>query len=217
MSHLYMAMEALTPAAREQVLVETGLDRVELRHSWSIPQKSCPGCGLEYGRGDLDAEVRRRILFRDELALYKAAKEASDGLEHGYKDYEVIRASAFQHRDRLASLVRAAIFDLASVDADTRSALLRPSCDTPIAASRFAKYIRCRLRGDVQALAPSTESYPRFQLASTIESVAVSNEGDVTVKPHELVTARLGEGVEALGLNLEVWGPGGVVIRPEPV
>ncbi|WP_146168326.1 hypothetical protein [Rathayibacter caricis] len=93
---LYMAMEALTPIARVPLLEQFG-GADGLAEHWGIDKRQ------------VDAEIRKRILFDGDLGLYKSARKASDSLEHGYGEIDAIIKVAARHVKKLAGRVRSYI------------------------------------------------------------------------------------------------------------
>lgn len=70
-AHLWMGIEAVTPVALRRELAARSITRDQLLNEWSVEPRK------------LDAEVRRRILFRGDDAAYRAALDAATGLSTG--------------------------------------------------------------------------------------------------------------------------------------
>jgi hypothetical protein len=78
-----MALEALTKAKIRQVCSASGFkSESELANHLGVEVKN------------LDSTVRKRLLLADDDECYKKAKDASDGLEHGFLGYDKIRKYA---------------------------------------------------------------------------------------------------------------------------
>jgi hypothetical protein len=217
LAHLFMAMEALTPVAREIAIADAG-GKEALMSKWGLNRRACSSCGVEYGDGELDANVRRRVLFQEDDDVYNEAKDASDGFEHGYLGYATVYAHAERNRDRLGVLARHAIMDLIATAGGWRDTLLTGPRDIPIPAVRIIKYLWATLSGPAHGLAPDGLHYPGFSMSSTLGSVTVAADGAVLAHPTETLTKQLGDGVELTDLNYEVivpapeaallqWGP----------
>lgn len=88
---------------------QQGVDREGLVAAWGIES------------GQLDAEVRRRVLLRGDEATYKSAKEASDGFEHSFLDFDRVRLLSRDVRDATARYVRSAVFDFAGLEPQHRA------------------------------------------------------------------------------------------------
>jgi len=208
LAHLYMAMEALTPIAKDREIAKHG-SQDALLDAWGIAPKVCRHCGGQIGPGELDSQVRLRALFQNDQEVYRDARKASDGLEHGFLSGGEIHKYAVQHRDRLGVLVRHAIMNLISDSAPWRDQLMTEALDRPVPASRAAKYLTCQLIGPGASLAAPDEVYPRFVVHSSIKAVDTDEDGNVTVYPEEKATAILGESVVGQNLKFQIWGPTG--------
>ena len=67
------------------------MDEDELIVEWKIERKQ------------LDAEVRRRLIFSEDQEAYAKAKAVSDGLEHGFSEYHEMQVPAREVVVRTAS------------------------------------------------------------------------------------------------------------------
>jgi hypothetical protein len=128
LAHLFMGMEALTPSALRREKERTGLNDAALT--------------AQYGSDDvrqLSALVRRNVLFQgDDDAATKASRRAMVS-STGFSTSPV-RTLATEARDRTATYLRTAIFDIADLDPDTRGVLEAPPYDTPL-RSFLARYM----------------------------------------------------------------------------
>lgn len=214
-SHLWMAMETLTaPAvAREQVR-RGSADRHALAEALSVEPLRCQSCNAVTRRAVPESAVRRDVLFDGDAALHKRASEASNGFEHGYGTFEDIRATAVAVRNPLARLVRRAIFDLAEVDQECRSALVTDELDDPLPSSRVSKFITATLVGDPASFAQPEKQYPYFELRTEVTDVRTDPNGNVTLAPKEDLTQFVGADVKVLDPTLEIWGPEGGIAVP---
>lgn len=91
-------VETLTPVVREAYLASKRLSVDDLRKHWAIPESD---------RG-VDPEVRRRLIFDNDVTTYSEAKGASDGLEHGVMGFPDIHAKAVAVNRRTAGYLRRA-------------------------------------------------------------------------------------------------------------
>src|SRR5262249_19471170 len=98
-AHLWMAGEALTPAIRRRLLEAHATNSAGLADLWKIELKQ------------LDPEIRRRIIMRGDEEAYSKARDASDGLEHGYRDFAEIRAGSIDVRLRVAENLRKSVLE----------------------------------------------------------------------------------------------------------
>lgn len=150
-ANLFMGIEALVKVAVRRELVRRGLqEQTELAAAMNISIR------------ELDGAVRRTVLFQGDDDTHRKAKNASDGLEHGFRSFDDIYADAEQVRDRTAVYLRSAIFDLAEVDQATRDELERGSHAKPLDTDSFAQVIRGRLIGESADLAAPDQQYPRL-------------------------------------------------------
>lgn len=82
LGHLFMAAEALAPAALELEQSWSGASDHDLVELWEV-QHDRGG----WRRGDLQAAARRELVFHGDRECHDEAKTASDIYEHGFKDY----------------------------------------------------------------------------------------------------------------------------------
>jgi hypothetical protein len=78
-----MAVEALTKVQRNELMRAHGA-----QSNQSLAVK------LKVRKEELDATVRKQYLPAGDADCYKKAKDASDGFEHGYMGFDVIRSNA---------------------------------------------------------------------------------------------------------------------------
>lgn len=196
LAHLYMGMEAMTKVVVRHQCKTRRLAEADLAREWGVTGE------------DLEAEVRRRILFNGDDRCYKMAKSASDGLEHGFMPFPQVHGLAMQVRDATASYLRSAIVDVAGVEEKARRVLLGPPFDTPLGSWRYSKYIRGRLLGTTDELAEEGQEYPRMHWKTMVKAVSRKPSGDYNIEFTEEFKASLGEGVSFQPDSFEVWGPG---------
>ncbi|MGL5830165.1 MAG: hypothetical protein ACRC0L_11440 [Angustibacter sp.] len=206
LAHLFIVMEVLTPIVKRGELNRCG-GEAELMVEWGLEPKRCSKCGHQYAIGAiLDAEVRRRLLFRGEDEVYKEAKRASDGFEHGFLSVPEVRVNAVKHIQRVAGLARRAIFDLVSTNPEWRTTLLHTDLDRPVGSAATAQYLKTTLRGDAEALQADGNVYPYFTIVNSIRDVENRVDGKtIQFTADSDVTAHIGEGVEVVGLGVEHW------------
>lgn len=200
-AHLYIASEALTPVARQRECDRLGIEREDLAESWAVDVRG------------LDAEVRRRLLFQGDDDTYAAAKQASDGFEHGFLDFDDVRLLSRHVRDTTARYVRTAVVDLAGVAGETRAKLLDPPRDKPL-RSFLTRYLWGEFVGKAPDLALPEEHYPRFLWKSRLKEITRDGK-KMLVTPEETTTARFSSAVTFQPARFEVWGPDGLE-RREP-
>jgi hypothetical protein len=191
-AHLWIAVEALTKVAIRRALRDTGAGTTtELAEAWGVPLK------------ELDGEIRRRMIFRGDADAARKAREASDGIEHGYLDFGVIRELSGETRKVTAACVRGAIFEFADLGEPWRGRLLEERYSEPL-RSWIVRYLRGRLVGDVDDLAAPGEPYPTFIRTKTLEDVEMLEDGSYHFQMVENFRAPFSEGVEFQGRSFEV-------------
>lgn len=193
-AHLWMAVEALTKAAREQEIAKFG-SRDVLLSAWGIELKN------------LDAEVRRRIIFQGDTTTYAEARQASNGFEHGFLNMHEIAKVSTTRAVRGLAYMREAILRAAGLDDDVVASLSSERFSHPLPSVRLAKYIRATLLGPAQGLAHTEEDYPRFRVATKVESIVHREDGKLDIKPTETLSWRFGDGTGARHVRYESWGP----------
>lgn len=194
LASLWMGMESLTPVALRRELTSTGLTRDGRAQLWGVELKH------------LNAEVRRRLLFRLDTTTYRTAKNARDAFQHSFKAFATARADAIGVRNVTAEHLRAAILALADVDPATTAVLLASPFDRPIWWTR-EKYIFGRLIGTAEDLARPDQEYPVLRWASTPRELPADEYGDATFAFEESGAPWVAEGVRFELDRLELWGP----------
>jgi len=116
--HLYPALEALGGAVERAERARLGLADKEA-HALHL--------GVEITKSNwrevLLGRVRRDVICKGDQPTYKAAYEASNGLEHGNLDMPSIRAVAQQVTPKLFGYVREGVLDLLTLEGDVRERL----------------------------------------------------------------------------------------------
>lgn len=191
LAHLYMALEALGPAAERAERARLGLadERAHAVHR-----------GVDVTRSNwkevLLGWVRRDVLCRGDKATYDAARKASDGLEHGSMGLSEYRAAAEQHGRALLDYVRGAVLDLLDLPASVRVEL---AAKRPLDVSPLWQEVRGELHGAVQdpaALGLGHAPYPYGAWRTTLDDVWRLPDGRLRAKPRINLTAELADGVQ---------------------
>lgn len=197
LAHLWMALEALTKAVISSEFVKrdckTQADLADL-------------LGVELKQ--LDATIRKKFILKDDEDCYKKAKEASDGLEHGFLGYDKIRDSAKDVRHRMAGYIRVAIIELSGASEQSIATLMAEPFDKPMGRWPIAKYLRGHLLGgNSESLALKGNAYPFMRWNPIIQSCAPSKDGKLNFQFTENMTAELGDGVSFRPQSFEAWQP----------
>ena len=194
-AHLWIAVEVLTKVALPRACSAADVEPKELAETWDVDLK------------DLDGDVRRRMIFRGDATTAKKARQASDGLEHGYLDFGKVRELARETRDATAGYVRAAILEFADLDEAWRSRLLGDPFKKPL-RSWIVRYLRGTLIGDVDDLAAPDEAYPMFHRTYGIKSLTLRPDDRYNFEMDENFRASFSESVQFKRKSFEVWGAG---------
>ena len=201
---LWMAVEAITPLARDTEIAEAGSAEA-LREQWGLTAPSCANCGHAYRVADLDPEVRKRIIFGGNDELYREAKIASDKLEHAGWNFEQISELAAQHSYALAAVVRSWILRYLVDDAQAIDRLLAHDLEEPLPCEPSSIHITSTLVGDVAAPSADGWPYPRHTFQPEIALALENSNGTMTlVLTGEQPRLLAGPGVTELGTQVRL-------------
>ncbi len=204
-SHLFMGIEALAKAVARYRQATSGLSDEDFARQLGIDLERFDSCrSLDF---EIVSAVRREVLFRADRECYRNAKEASDGLEHGFLPYDKIREKAVIARDKTASYLRESIIELLDLNLGARSFYLDASNNRPLGNWPLVKYMRGYLIGESHDLAAKDSVYPILSWKSKVKSIDVSEEGDYKISFDEQFTPRLGPGITFQPERFEIWGP----------
>lgn len=180
LAHYYMAVEALTKALLRDECRRAAMTEDELVASWRIEKKQ------------LDGEIRLRRIFGGDNSVYQSAKAASDGLEHGFTNYNVIRSHAEGACRKTSKCIRAAIFDLVGLPEPARTELLAHPYDEPLDPRPFEQAVRGSLIGRIDELAHKSQAYPclrwSFELA---DYLGEDDQGKMQFRPKDVTITPL--------------------------
>ncbi len=165
LSHLYMAVEALTKAVIRKTIADRGVTEEELAQSLDVvtDDRDRPRW-----RQMLGERVREQMIFGADSDTYRTAKSASDGLEHGFLELDEIAAHALKCTDKTFHYVRRTIIELLGLPAAVADELMAIK---PKDVQSRRKAIRGRLVGAAADPAAEGELYPRLEWSSSVGSV----------------------------------------------
>jgi hypothetical protein len=206
LAHLYIGTEAVLPLAVRRECDREGCDVDELARRLEIDERRS-----HLRRTKVDAEIRRRILFRGDTDTLRAAKKASDGFEHAFLDFALVRDLAVAARDQTARYLRASVFDFLQVPGDAREALEEAPYDTPL-RSFYSRYMWGALVGDSDELAAPRQEYPMLTWRSRLVKWAAAGDS-YDAAPEEIMTPRIADALQFRRDRFEVWGAAGVDVR----
>jgi hypothetical protein len=142
LGHLYMGVEALTKAMIRYECDRLNKSEVELAGDYGIDANDS-----KLGH-KLEVFIRRDVIFQGDADTYNAARKASDGLEHGYADWEEIWKVPEAVFPRAATLFREAIL---------RALKLPENAFKRLVAAPFDSYVEQGAPIAFEASAPVTE------------------------------------------------------------
>jgi hypothetical protein len=216
---LWMAVEALTKAALRAACAANGCDEDQLVLVWGLAPSRADDEVFKQGKRKLDGEVRRRYIFHDDAACLKAAVDASDGLEHAYRDFDTVRAFAAQAKQLgAAKHIRRAIFELVEMRPESIKFLTTGRYEKPRTNWPASSILRGTFVGPADKLAPTGERYPVFTWSGGgIHDIVLESDGTHTITPETVnVNVRNGDGVECRDTTLGIWGPENDPIETAP-
>lgn len=196
LAHLWMAVEALTPIARRRAAEAMG-SREALLASWEIELKQ------------LDAEVRRRLIFRGDTGAYADARSANDGFEHGYLEPGVIQEYARGTFLQVAEYVRGSLIETAFSGADVPAELNAEGVLSALGTAPIRRLMRGTLLGPADGLAPGGGGFPGFRIDSSTVETERSPKGHIDVRPRDALRFAAGDGIRATDVSIQLWGPTG--------
>lgn len=182
LGHLWVGMEALTPIALNHHLEERSLSRDELAREWNIEPKA------------LNAETRLRLLFDGNEECYSEAKEARNGLLHGYGKLWDVRERSMPIRLDTARYLRSSLFNLIGLNQSDKGQLLAAPFDTPLHWTMMAQMFGT-IRGRTENLAAEDDIYPQVEWAHTWKELPQDEEGDARFEMRFAVIPRLAKGL----------------------
>lgn len=200
-AHLYMGMESLVP-----IVLRTEQDRL------SLGSKEELAAHLGIAIKELDGTIRRKCLFRDDTESYKAAKSASDGVEHGFLDFDEVRPLALTVRDRVAGYLRQGIIELLNVPDEIKRELIAKPYEKPIGTEGYIRYLRGHLLANHNDLAAKGQEYPFVDWKFSVKSFSLGEKGELNITFSESMTPQIGREVSFRPKSVEVYGPEGIVV-----
>src|SRR5262249_39089592 len=156
---------------------------------------------------DLDATIRHKFILQGDIECYTQSKEASNGFEHGYLDFDQLLDISQQVRHRMAAYVRRSIFDLVGIEENAKARLLSSTFSEPLGHWPVVKYLRGVLRGDGDQLAAPGNEYPFMRWGTGIKKCEFDENGELQIQVDEKLTAELSEGISFSLGSFEVWKP----------
>jgi hypothetical protein len=193
LAHLYMAVETLTKAAIRRRCRDDRVDDEALAKHLGVDT-------TRKWKRELEERARRDIIFDGDAATYSKAKEASDGVEHGYLEFDEVHRHALAATEATFGYVRRAILRLLDIERTDQPELYeRPPRDV----QSLRKMIRGHFVGDGTDPAPPGQEYPLLEWRSAVQTF--TREGDkFSVSFQERFTARCASSYTFSGEAMEV-------------
>lgn len=164
--HLFMAAEALREATLAEYCMRSGRSEAQIMSHE----------GHDH-RGHLLAWARRELIFAGDRVVYTGAKDASDGLEHGYRTVSEVRELAESVCDQVFDYVRRAIVSLLDIPS-TVSDQLVDRFGTPADTQSLRRRVTGVLVGEGDDLASRDKEYPILEWDSSIAHFDIAEEDD---------------------------------------
>jgi hypothetical protein len=192
LNHLWIAAENLTKAVIRKIVTVRGTTEADLAEEYGVatddPERP-------RWKDLLGARVREKIIFANDTETYKAAKNASDGIEHGIWELDKVAAHALKSTDKTFRYVRRTIVGLLGLTPPVADEL---NGIKPKDVQSMRKVVRGRLLGAAENLAMEGNLYPLLEWSSGIESVLregstfeMKQNEQLTVRTHPDVAFRL--------------------------
>ena len=195
LAHLWMGVENLTGAVIRQRLATHGSTEADLMDDLQVSEKR-----------DLRPAVRQHLVFRGDKEAYLAAKNASDGFEHGFMNLVAVRRLAQQVHVTVATYLREAVFELLDgLSDDIRSTLLGPQFQRPRGPLAVDKYFWGKLKGQGEKLSADGFRYPCLDWSEKISKVSEGADGTWSFSFDDKMTVRCGDGFGIQRTRYEVW------------
>jgi hypothetical protein len=154
--------------------------------------------GLVVNRVDstLKSEARKQIIFAEAPEAHQALKAATDGLEHGFRNAEEIRAKINAHVDRAATCIRNFILNHAIPDVALVAELTSARWAAPLPIRRHTLTADCLIRLPDKAAPFTSPGDPPLKF----RNVRWMNESDL---PAELKALKLSPHQRPLDFDVE--------------
>jgi hypothetical protein len=159
LSHLWMAVEALTDAVINHETRRRGVDQAALAGALGISLND-PDRPWKFA---LKHETRRALIFQGEDDTYKTASRGRNGLEHGFMGIDEAAAHAVKCADKTFERIRRMIIDLLGLPTDVADELMTIKLKD---VQSLRKAIRGRLVGEAENPAPEGDFYPTIEWSS---------------------------------------------------
>jgi hypothetical protein len=188
--YLFMAAETLTKLARrryfaqeqttEEALLKPYIDKLRegapVIPAGASPEDAAiilevydrvglPGFILDTAKNKLNAEIRRKTIFRESPATHNALNRATNGMEHGFDDVGITHRLVLPHVDQAAACVRKWILEQTVRDEALIPLLLTGECGTPLRTGKYSLVVGAEFRSTNSFATPAAAA-PPFRLTA---------------------------------------------------
>lgn len=119
MMHLYIGVEAICEGVIRNIQRRHAVSEDDLITKYRVESE-------KYPRTALVNAIRRKVVFQDDDAAYRAARSASDGIEHGYADFEEVWTKSREAYIKTAKYLRETLLGMLNLDDATMTTLCGP-------------------------------------------------------------------------------------------
>jgi hypothetical protein len=201
LAHLFMAAEALKKAALRTHLRRAGLVDTELGQQWGFDPER---------RQTLDSflqeKARVELVFQGKEEIHRAAKQASDGFEHGFTRYDHLHEKASKAIDQTFRLIRSSILDVCGLTDEIEAFWRQDPYDTPRNTGRLVRYVWATIECDSDEICHSSQAYPTFIWRSKIDKAEYDEQSDSYKLTHnEVFEPLIGPTAKMTDIRAEFW------------
>ncbi len=187
LAHLFMGCEAITSVVLDCELTRLGADEEVLARQWELRVDD-----PRYIRSELLREARPRLVFGSDRETHRLAKLASDGFEHGFKNWETVGALASKVVGATAQYLRGCIIRSATFPESEEELLCEPF-SYPVHAGGNVLQISGVLVGR-GSLAPEGQLHPGIACERLPGRAWRTGEG-LNIEESGILRPRLGKGI----------------------
>jgi hypothetical protein len=156
---------------------------------------------------DLDASVRKRLIFHGDEASYTELRQLSDAVEHSFERLAPLHPRAASVRGPAAVHLRRAILENCGISPGLLAMLTSPPYDRPRESYAMSRYLRGRLVGEGDQLAADSQPYPFIHMKSRLIGFDANEDGSYSVTPSDAFAPALAPGISLTDIRVELWGP----------
>ena len=222
LAHLFMGVEAITPAVLRHHLATTGRTREQLGAEWGFHEDGGAASrplldqlAAEWGyvpkRGRmslgqfLEQQARVRLVFQGDEPTHRVAKKTSDEFEHGLRNAGQLHEPARDCLRETARYLRESIFTVVELPQDARSILLSGDYARPRGPAETSTILRGSINSNDETLAAPGELYPYFEWKSEIHDAKIGDNGKLVVDVRQQHRPIIASGVTVTDLKIVVF------------